>query len=174
MQCVSAIKIALLSTALFAAACSRFQQQPAAIERLKPCTYAQGPTDAYCGTVEVWEDRAARSGRKIALKVIVLPGLKRDAAPDPLFFLAGGPGQGAAKIVKAVREIFRSIQIDRDIVLVDQRGTGDSNPLTCKPADDEKFDERPEAAIEKMRTCMTEQQKKADLRLYTTTIAMDD
>ena len=50
---------------------------------------------------------------------------------DPLVFLAGGPGQGAAKLAREVRELFGRIQADRDIVLVDQRGTGDSNPLDC-------------------------------------------
>ena len=65
----------------------------------------------------MWEDRAARAGRKLALKVVVLPALRRQPAPDPLFFLAGGPGQGAAKMARNVRDLFRTLQTDRDIVL---------------------------------------------------------
>jgi pimeloyl-ACP methyl ester carboxylesterase len=90
-----------------------------------------------------------------------------------LFFLAGGPGQGAAKMARIVRELFRNMQADRDIVLIDQRGTGDSNGLTCK-ADDEDLNRDPIAGLAKLRECLTAQQAKADLRLYTTTIAMDD
>ena len=69
--------------------------------------------------------------------------------------------------------MFRPIQNDRDLVLVDQRGTGNSNPLECK-ADEEKIDEDPAVAIERLRKCMEGLSSKADLRHYTTTIAMDD
>src|SRR5262245_15521768 len=122
---------------LLITSCSSFRPPMQAIDRLKPCATNEGPRDAYCGKLEVWEDRAAKSGRKIALNIVVLPGLARNPAPDPLFFLAGGPGQGAAKMAVQVREIFGNIQVRRDLVLVDQRGTGDSNPLECKPTKDE-------------------------------------
>jgi pimeloyl-ACP methyl ester carboxylesterase len=160
---------------LLAPACSRFRPPLAALDRLQPCSNAEGPTDAYCGKVAVWEDRAARAGRKLALKVILLPGQRREPAPDPIFFLAGGPGQGAAKMARIVREVFRNLQTDRDIVLVDQRGTGDSNPLDCKPEEEkEKLDQDPQNSIEKLHACLAGYQAKADVREYTTTIAMDD
>ena len=95
-----------------------------AIDKLKPCTGDDTPVDAYCGTLKVYENRDAKQGRQIDLNIVVLPALRADAQPDPLFFLAGGPGQGAARLAKVVREIFRRVQNDRDIVLVDQRGTG--------------------------------------------------
>ena len=106
------------------------------------------PVDAYCGTLKVYENRATKQGRQIDLNIVVLPALRADAQPDPLFFLAGGPGQGAAKLAKVVREIFRRVQTDRDIVLVDQRGTGKSNPLNC--------DERRRFAAR--RSCETDEQ----------------
>lgn len=152
-------------------ACASKNSNPAATDRLKECTSVDGLTDAYCGTLEVFENRATKAGRKIKLRVVVLQGLARNSAPDPLFFLAGGPGQGAAKLAKTVREMFRSILNDRDIVLVDQRGTGDSHPLDCK-FDAEKVDEKPEAANEKLKNCLAGYD--ADPSLYTTTIAMDD
>src|SRR5436190_10826072 len=116
-------------------ACSQTQATQA-IDRLKPCTADDAPADAYCGTLKVYENRATRQGRQIDLNVVVLPALRTDAQRDPLFFLAGGPGQGAARLAKAVKEIFRRVQSDRDIVLVDQRGTGRSNPLDCYNDDD--------------------------------------
>ena len=173
MRRVPVTTLLFLFAALVFQSCSRFQPKPSAIDRLKPCATAEGPTDAYCGKFDVWENRSTQSGRKIALKIVVLPGMRRNAASDPLFFLAGGPGQGAAKLAKGLREIFRNVQVDRDLVLVDQRGTGDSSPLVCKH-DDDKLDQTPEASIEKLRACLTTEQSKADLRLYTTTIAMDD
>jgi pimeloyl-ACP methyl ester carboxylesterase len=163
----------LLALVLVQPSCSRLRPPPSALDRLKPCSSAEGPTDAYCGKVEVWEDRTARAGRKLALKVIVLPGLRREPAPDPIFYFAGGPGGGAAKMARTVREQFRSLQTDRDIVLVDQRGTGDSNPLTCK-FDDDKLDQDTDASVEKLRACLAKYPEKADVRNYTTSIAMDD
>jgi pimeloyl-ACP methyl ester carboxylesterase len=153
--------------------CARLRPPPAAIDRLKACSSSEGPTDAYCGKVEVFEDRAARAGRKLALKVIVLPGLRREPAPDPIFYLAGGPGGGAAKMARFIREPFRTLQTDRDIVLVDQRGTGDSNPLDCKP-DEAKLETDLKAPLERLRACVAAYPAKADVRLYTTPIAMDD
>ena len=127
-----------------------------------------------CGTLRVFENRETREGRTVDLKIVVLPGLGTDAQPDPLFFLAGGPGQGAAKMAKQLSEVFRRVQTQRDIVLVDQRGTGVSNPLNCEADHDSlaALNERDEVALERLRHCL--RGLDADTRLYTTTIAMDD
>ncbi len=148
--------------------------QLSATDRLKPCTGDDTPVDAYCGTLKVFENRATKQGRQVDLNIVVLPALRADAAPDPLFFLAGGPGQGAAKMAKVVREMFRQVLTDRDIVLVDQRGTGKSNPLNCEDQDDSlKAFGRTEAdGLAMLKKCMAGYD--ADLRLYTTPIAMDD
>ena len=120
---------------LLVSGCSQ-NQAVQAIDKLKPCTGYDTPVDAYCGTLKVYENRETKQGRQIDLNIVVLPALRADAQPDPLFFLAGGPGQGAARLAKVVRTIFRRVQSDRDIVLVDQRGTGKSNPLDCYNEDD--------------------------------------
>src|ERR687898_899522 len=88
-----------------------------AIDKLAPCKGNNTPVDAYCGTLQVYENRATKQGRQIDLNIVVLPAMRSDAQPDPLFFLAGGPGQGAAKLAKVVRTIFQRVQTDRDIVL---------------------------------------------------------
>ena len=145
-----------------------------AIDRLKPCTGYDTPVDAYCGTLTVYENRATKQGRQIDLNIVVLPALRADAQPDPLFFLAGGPGQGAAKLAKLVRSIFQRVQTDRDIVLVDQRGTGKSNPLDCNSEDDslQAIMETNEQVLARLKACQAKYD--ADLTLYTTPIAMDD
>ena len=152
----------------------------AAIDHLKPCTATDGFGDAYCGTYDVWEDREAKSGRKIPLRIVILPALKQKAEPDPLFFIAGGPGQSAVSLVSPLKDLFRRIQTDRDIVFVDQRGTGKSNPLSCKPteeqakAEDEEEDGVSPALIARLQSCLETLKTKADVTKYTTTIAMDD
>ena len=103
---------------------------PSALDRLRPCTSDEGPTDAYCGP-RVFENREAAQGRTIALNIVVLPALGNDRRPDPLFFLAGGPGQGPRRW-RATCAALPAGAGDRDIVLVDQRGTGKSNPLDCR------------------------------------------
>jgi pimeloyl-ACP methyl ester carboxylesterase len=167
--CVGALAV------LAGAACNR-AARPTALDRLHPCKSGEGLTDASCGTLTVFEDRAAGTGRTIDLNIVVLPALAADSKSDPLFFLAGGPGQGAAKMARSLRPLFRRVQTTRDIVLVDQRGTGKSNPMDC-PSNDEslkQLSESDEAGLERIKTCLTELNVKADPRLYTTTIAMDD
>jgi pimeloyl-ACP methyl ester carboxylesterase len=144
-----------------------------ALDRLRPCTSADGPTDAYCGSFTVFEDRAAKSGRQIALWIVVLPAV-RPVTGDPVVFLAGGPGQGAAKLARQIRGAFRTVQRTRDIVLVDQRGTGKSNPLNCRSDANSlrELTEPTESGIERLKRCLASYN--ADVRLYTTNIAMDD
>lgn len=166
----------ILVAAICLAACTTGLKPKQAIDRLQPCKQPDGPIEGYCGTMDVFEDRDAKTGRKIPLKMIVFPALKRTAAKDPLFFLAGGPGQGAAEMASVGREMLRRVGADRDLVFVDQRGTGKSNPLECKPdKKDEDDDSNDEVkSIARLRACMEKLQTKADLTKYTTTIAMDD
>jgi len=166
------VLVAVLATFVLSG-CNQAQSTQA-IDRLKPCTGDDAPSDAYCGTLKVYENRATKQGRQIDLNIVVLPALRTDSQPDPLFFLAGGPGQGAAKLARLVREMFRRVQNDRDIVLVDQRGTGKSNPLNCDSEDDSlsAIMETPEQSLARLKTCMSKYD--ADLTQYTTTIAMDD
>src|SRR5688572_20734373 len=113
------------------AGCAR-SSPPIGLARLHPCAGSEGPTDASCGNLQVYENRAAGTGRRISLNIVALPSLAGEPASDPLFFLAGGPGQAAAQMAAQVREIFRPVLRHRDIILVDQRGTGKSNPLDCR------------------------------------------
>ena len=147
---------------------------PSAADRLRPCTIDEGPTDAYCGRLDVFEDRHAGQGRKIALKLVVLPALSNEPRPDPVFFLAGGPGQGAARMASNVAAAFRRVQASRDVVLVDQRGTGDSNGLECTPDGDTltSLNESDAVGLARLKDCLASYD--ADTRFYTTPIAMDD
>jgi pimeloyl-ACP methyl ester carboxylesterase len=94
-------------------------------ESMRPC----GTDARVCGHLTVPEDRSHPDGRQIDLYVMVVPAETSDPQPDPVFFLAGGPGGAATQSWFNAPDLFPIVHRDRDIVLVDQRGTGDSNPL---------------------------------------------
>ena len=140
---------------------------------LKDCRPGEGPRGALCGRVPVFEDRQGRTGRKIELNVVVFPALNRDPRPDPVFFLAGGPGQAATVTGSFFSRAFRDVRDHRDLVFVDQRGTGKSNGLHCDlDSDDLRSGLTDEHAIDRLRQCL--EGYDADPRHYTTPVAMDD
>jgi pimeloyl-ACP methyl ester carboxylesterase len=143
--------------------------------QLQACAKQGAPKNALCGKYEVFEDRAAKAGRKISLNVVMLPALAEKPAPEPIFYFAGGPG-GAASMYAGAPFMTRLRQ-HRDVVMVDQRGTGASNPLQCDLYGDTSnmnayFGET--FAEARVRACRAELEKIADLKLYTTPIAMAD
>jgi pimeloyl-ACP methyl ester carboxylesterase len=170
---VTCFCVALCVLTIIAAGCNTAQSRRS-LDRLRPCQSDEGPTDALCGTVTVFENRQTAVGRQIQLWVVVLPSLASTPSADPLFFLAGGPGQSAAQLASQVRIMFRPTQRTRDIVLVDQRGTGKSNPLNCRSSTNSlrELTEGSAAALARLRRCL--EGYNADVRLYTTDIAMDD
>ena len=131
---------------------------------------------ARCGTYQVFENRATKTGRKINLKIVVFPATGRDKVADPLFYIPGGPGSSATEDAPYVAEGFAKIRERRDLVFVDQRGTGGSNPLNCdffNPSDPQSYFGF-YFPLADVRKCREQLEPKADLKLYTTDIAMDD
>jgi len=167
----------LFASALALPACSG-NPEATPYDSLHACSAKDGPNDAYCGSLVVWEDRVARAGRKIGLRIVLLPALARRHASDPLFVLAGGPGQGAAELATTLADALRPIQLRRDIVFVDLRGTGGSNPLDCEGAQGAMLAGSADAAAAalavRMRSCLQGYADRADVTKYTTAIAMDD
>jgi pimeloyl-ACP methyl ester carboxylesterase len=95
------------------------------------CRLKHVESQARCTYFEVPEDHANVVGNKIKIHVAVLPALTKNAERDPVFFFAGGPGQAASEIGNLV-EALSPLRRNRDIVLVDQRGTGKSKTLSCE------------------------------------------
>jgi len=126
-----------------------------------------GGVPAQCGTVTVPENRAQPAGATIGLRVTVLPATVRAARrADPLFYVTGGPGGVAFDEVGGVAAAFAVINAHRDIVFVDQRGVGGSNPLQCKLAT------LTGTAADLVAACLG--QVHADVTMYRTPQAMDD
>ncbi len=126
--------------------------------------------DARCGSLLVPEDRSHPESRQIELNIAVVEAVKRRAEPDPLFILVGGPGQSAVESFPALYSAFYKVHQSRDIVLVDQRGTGKSNPLRCLDPRKEEMEDKQAVAL--LENCPSKLQ--ADLQFYTTDIAMQD
>src|SRR6185369_15626741 len=120
---------ALVALLLCLAGCGEDSRPRSAIA-LADCRLPKLPFAAQCGTLEVPENRDQPGGRKITLSVAVLPANTLYPRRDPLFILAGGPGQ-AASFLGPFAAALTGVRKDRDIVLVDQRGTGRSSPLKC-------------------------------------------
>jgi len=130
-----------------------------------------------CGTFEVLENPDVQKGRKIKIRFIILPARTENPAPDPIFVFDGGPGVGAADSYEGWANMLHKLRDEREIVLIDQRGTGDSNPLPCYClGDPEKAqtylkDILPEDYV---KNCRKELEKDNNLRFYHTVIAIRD
>lgn len=148
----------------------------------KPCTLASEfgtqSVEAQCTTLQVPENHAAPKGRRISLAIAWVPA-RGEAEPDPMFMLAGGPGQSALESYPGIAPAFADVRKKRHIILVDQRGTGGSNRLLCKDAsgksavlDEDALD------IASAKTfaarCALDLGRRADLRHYGTSDAIQD
>jgi pimeloyl-ACP methyl ester carboxylesterase len=148
---------------------------------LRPCHLPGVPDEVRCGTLEVFENRDARTGRRIALAVAVLPALGPDRLPDPVAFFDGGPGEATLEDAGYFQDHLKPLRSRRDILLVDARGTGRSGALDC-PAPNNQED--PAARVQgflddffplsQVRACRDELAKRADLSQYTTLRIADD
>jgi pimeloyl-ACP methyl ester carboxylesterase len=144
---------------------------------LKPCilTYSM---KAYCTTYTVYEDRESRSGRTIDLRVAVVPAKLKNQMPDPVIYLAGGPGGAAVDDWPGIGPAFRELNKRHDWLLIDQRGTGGSNRLDYPNVPAEVFKsgiepEKLEAPLREWYETVIDDLN-GDPRFYTTAPAMDD
>lgn len=131
-------------------------------------------TLALCGQTVVWENRQLESGRRLRLHYAVLRAYSSSPAKDAVFFLAGGPGQSAVTLAHDMALLLDAVRRERDIVFLDQRGTGRSNPLTCELADpDDAQDQfRTDLDSTKLEQCVA--RLDADTTQYTTEAAVAD
>jgi pimeloyl-ACP methyl ester carboxylesterase len=129
---------------------------------------------AECGDLSVLENPSDPHGWRISLRVARVPAINRHKQPDPLFVLAGGPGMAATAFYASAAFAFERIHRDRDVILVDQRGTGGSNDLSCSFDDDELYRAGKGEMVAEAQRCLVKLEKKADPRFYTTSIAVQD
>lgn len=160
---------ALLATLLWPSAGS------AATPTFAPCRIAHplglAGIEAECAALEVPESDAP-GARWISLSIARVRAVSREKSGEPLFLIAGGPGMGTQAMYAGVASVFRRVNREHDIVLVDQRGTGRSAPLECDQPDEDDVDlQRLEPAV---RECLASLQKNHDVAQYTTSRAVRD
>jgi pimeloyl-ACP methyl ester carboxylesterase len=128
---------------------------------------------AQCGVLSVPEDPANPDGRQIELFVARIPALSGTPEPDPVVLISGGPGQATTELYLALRPAFEPLRREREIIVLDQRGTGRSNRLGCPSAN---ADDLEISDLEQLRTmvstCVADLDD--DPRYYTTSVAVRD
>jgi len=144
---------------------------------LEDCRISAGPgypgIKARCGTLLRPLNPADPGSGQLELAVAVVPALDLEPEPDPVVPLAGGPGGSAIQFYAAYSGAFEPLRRDRDILLLDQRGTGDSERMDC-PFDDDivegQYDD--EQTREFTTSCL--EQLPHDPRFFTTSVAVAD
>ncbi len=166
---------ALLAASLGAAGAAAADERPG----LEPCWLPGVEHRAWCGRIERPLDPDAPQGTRIQVHYAVVPALARQRLPDPVFFLAGGPGQSAIDLAGPMARLLSRSAQRRDLVFVDQRGTGRNAALACDappavPPVALLLDTA--AARQRLQACRERLQSlpHGDLRFYTTTVAMQD
>lgn len=127
-----------------------------------------------CGAIDVLESPDTPGGRRLQIRVVVVPARDGSPLPDPVLFLAGGPGQGAADLVRGLAPMTAFLGDARDRVFIDQRGTGGSNPLACAqaPRTQDLFGRLFDPV--RLTACRDELAARAALTRYTTDAAAAD
>ena len=150
--------------------------------KLAPCRISGIKNEVQCGSVERALDPAQPQGVKIALSYVVVPATARRKLPDAVFLLAGGPGQSAVALASAVLPVFARLNNRRDIVFVDQRGTGKSAPLECADPRELPLAEQTDPRAQERQALQCRERllqlpyvKTAEnLRFFTTSLAVQD
>lgn len=167
--------LALLAT--LGAAATQAAEPPSLT--LKACRLRGVEHEARCGVLKRPLDPAQPQGTQIEVHVAVLPAVARVKKPDPVVFFAGGPGQSAIDLAQPVSQMLSRFANRRDVVLIDQRGTGRSAPLKCpeeSPGEALASGLSLERQRERWQDCVKALKAlpHGDLRHYTTSIAMAD
>ncbi len=146
---------------------------------LEECRISAGPghagIKARCGTMLRPENPADPDSPDIELRIAVVPALNLNPETDPVVPIAGGPGQGSVEFYAIYRGAFEPLRRNRDILLVDQRGTGESSRMDCPIEDDALlFEPTPslEETIQFVRDCL--EALPHDPRYFTTSVAVTD
>jgi pimeloyl-ACP methyl ester carboxylesterase len=145
---------------------------------LRPCEIGRrgvgrvGTAEAYCTDFDVPEDWDTPTGRHIQLRVAIVRSTAAHSQGDLVTYLAGGPGGAATEEYPALASAFAPLRQRRDILLVDQRGTGASNALSCAPSADEVQDIADSRQL--TQNCLTKVRQHAAPEYYTTTDATRD
>jgi pimeloyl-ACP methyl ester carboxylesterase len=172
-----------LVVALCVAACSRQPEQgtktngimqrcPGFVETGKaPLVYA-----AECGELIVKENPADATSRDISVAILRLPAISPVVGTDPLFLIQGGPGGSSIEMANQLHGFFTDVRKNRDLIFVDQRGTGKSNFMGCETLDVADLNLPEAEQIQKQRALLADcaEKYRSSAEFYTTPYAVQD
>ncbi|MFM9437169.1 pimeloyl-ACP methyl ester carboxylesterase [Janthinobacterium sp. CG_23.3] len=162
-----------LPAILLALACAvPLAQAVPAAQKGRSCHLPGSEEALRCVSVAVPLDYARPGAGTIALHVTLAPALRDPASADPLFVLAGGPGEAGSDVLPLLTATFRKTRATRDIVFIDQRGSGRSGKLECDSPDDDDEALGDAAAERAALACL--RALKQPLAAYTTAAAARD
>lgn len=143
---------------------------------LERCTLSGGAgiaaVEARCGWLTRPENPDDPEGATIDLRVAVVPALSPNPLPDALTVINGGPGASSIEMYADMAATFSGVRRERDILIVDQRGTGASNPLDCPRLEEADLDQSEAIVREATLACL--EALPGDPRFYTTSVAVGD
>lgn len=168
---------------VFLSGCNeKADHQSATTSILKPCpgfVETGKPPLVYgaeCGELTVKENPADANSNDVSVAILRLPAISPVPDADPLFLIQGGPGGSSIDMASQMHGFFADVRKNRDLVFVDQRGTGKSNPLRCEQLtpDDLKLPEvaQTEKYLALMKSCA--EKYKTNAAFYTTPYAVQD
>jgi pimeloyl-ACP methyl ester carboxylesterase len=169
------VKHALVVVAVCASSLLAAQQSPSLV--LTACAVPGTNLEARCGSLLVPEHRSGPAGRKIALRVMLIPATGAKPVADPIVPVPGGPGGAVISQAGGWTQILSDARAERALLLVDPRGTGESEPLDCD-LDDPRghlggyF--REFLPLDRVKACRVELEKRVDLTAYSTESIADD
>src|SRR4051812_12777843 len=103
-----------------------FGREPPDALVLSSCALPGLADTARCGVLDVPEAPDRPTARRLPIHVAVIPAKGPHSQPDPIVLLSGGPGEESISAAQEYADLFAALRDDRDILLVDQRGTGQS------------------------------------------------
>ncbi|MCA1625292.1 MAG: alpha/beta hydrolase [Acidobacteria bacterium] len=174
---LSVLLMCLFSIAAFGQTNRNTGNSQSRYKNLQPCEIKGAADSVLCGTHTVFENHQTKQGRRINLNVIVIPALNKDSVKPPVFFFDGGPGIAATNAASFFAQKDNSYRQNHDVVLVDIRGTGGSNPLHCRSLQEKKDLQEQFAEMypaKAVKDCYSELSQKADLLQYNTTNVVRD
>ncbi len=149
---------------------------PSLAVELQSCTLSGGTgiaaVEARCGWLTRPENPAEPDDGSIEIRIAVVPALSPNPRSDALTVINGGPGGSSLDMYADMAATFSAIRRERDVLIVDQRGTGQSNPLDCARLEEAGMEESAQVVRQATEACLAE--LPADPRYYTTSIAVQD
>jgi pimeloyl-ACP methyl ester carboxylesterase len=165
------LAVSMKASPAFGAATARTENSVA----LSKCAMPEIDEPLRCGSIEVPENPDKPQSRTISLNIVVVPALRPDPRSDPWVELVGGPGNAATDFVRSFTTDLRYLRRDRDVLLIDQRGTGKSNGLYCEELALHRLSSLfPRWPKKGVRACRKRLSKSSDLSQYSTRNAARD